>query len=284
MLKPELRAGDGQKIEGFGIKQDNFKAFRDELRGSLSQSIDSFLETRKDYLGIGKRVIAGLLIPYENPSMIRIGVDGGWYDYLAEMLHARSPQEWRANRLKIVTYNYDRSLEYALATMLQAKYKLPPDQADAIRESLPIVHIHGTLSPFKASEESEGAIATTFTGSTTPAIVANAANAIKIIHETEDHTPELVAARDCIATSEHLVFLGFGYHRKNVERLQLGAFLTEKTIVHGTVQGFTSSQLGIDVLPLFVDMDAACEIPNYVESNGVIEFLKNHRHLFTRQR
>src|SRR5262245_39512249 len=86
LLKPELRPiEDTARIGNLGITIKEFRDFRDALRRSLVTSIDVFLETRPDHMPVGKRVIAGLLLPHENPDSIRVNVEGGWYDYLADL-------------------------------------------------------------------------------------------------------------------------------------------------------------------------------------------------------
>ena len=48
-----------------GCSTEGMARFADSLEHAATPSIDAFLEGRKDYLELGRAVIAALLIPYE---------------------------------------------------------------------------------------------------------------------------------------------------------------------------------------------------------------------------
>src|SRR5205814_6081210 len=71
---------------------------------------------------------------------------GDWYQYLFGKLNA-SFEEFGQNKLSVVTFNYDRSLEHFLLTTLQYSHGKTFDQcADLLMANIPIVHVYGQLS------------------------------------------------------------------------------------------------------------------------------------------
>jgi hypothetical protein len=51
--------------------------------------------------------------------------------------------------------------------------------------------------------------------------VEDAAQRIKILHEAEPNTPEFEQAHHLLKGATEIIFLGFGFHQRNVERLKL---------------------------------------------------------------
>ena len=99
--------------EASGHSPDGFFRFREAFLKSGQPSVDAFLEWRPDFLAIGKLAIAYCLLPFEDESKLFTppGNRGGdWYQYLSVKLNA-SFEDFGSNKLSIITFNYDRSLE-----------------------------------------------------------------------------------------------------------------------------------------------------------------------------
>jgi hypothetical protein len=97
--------------------------FRAALFSSDPQSIDSFLEFYPQFLEIGKLCIALALIPQEKPDRLMVDPSINWYRYLRDCLLCK-PSEFVLNRLSVVTFNYDRSLEHYLFTTISSQLGL----------------------------------------------------------------------------------------------------------------------------------------------------------------
>lgn len=284
LLKPELRPlEDTARIGNLGLDIEEFVEFRDALRRSLVTSIDVFLETRHDLMRVGMRVIAGLLLPHENPDVIRVNVEGGWYDYLANLLHAPSVDEWRKNKLKIVTFNYDRSLEFALWGALGARYSLDGDAALDVLRSIPIVHVYGSLGRFGLPGSSLVSGHREYSPFATSETVDAAALQIKILHESDDDSPELRRAHEFLRSSQRIIFLGFGYHETNVRRLNLRETIKGGAEVYGSMYGFTGSEWQTRVSPQFNDIrDRSGHMLNAFQPDlDVRAWLREHVQLFS---
>jgi hypothetical protein len=207
-----------------GYSADAVDSFVTELRESGRQSVDVFLEHRPDLVPIGKAAIAAALIPFETPDRLfnNLSENGKWYAHLFDQL-AAPPDKWAENRLTIVTYNYDRSLEFFLLRALQRSFRLDPGAASALAATLPVIHLHGQLAPL--DEVHRGG--RPYSPETLPARVKLAAEAIQIISEANPADREFNRARAALAAAERVHILGFGYSHVNLDRLGRSCFPSE---------------------------------------------------------
>lgn len=112
-------AQDSQDIQRYlemGIDGAHVRQFVRALKHSGRQSIDAFLEgTRGEYDNIGKAMITALISEREDRNaLFHRGKNESWYAYLFDELTSRGVERFGENRLRIVTFNYDRSLEFFL--------------------------------------------------------------------------------------------------------------------------------------------------------------------------
>ena len=232
----ELLGGDESK---YTAKQ--FFEFREAfLRSPLS--IDAFLQRRQEFLEIGKLAIAYCLIPFEDEAnLYRRDRDlrrGNWYDYLAGKLD--SPfEEFGDNKLSIITFNYDRSLEYYLLNSLIHSHGKKRDECANALAQIPIVHVYGQLGerpyPQQGSRQYRPNEVEYFI------YVKTAADGIKLYHEEAKVATE--KARELLTGAKRVCFLGFGYHAFNVDRLKIGESLDLSTTIFGTTCGLIGMEI-----------------------------------------
>jgi hypothetical protein len=128
----------------------------------------------------------------------------------------KKANEFAANRIAVITYNYDRSLEYFLHQSLMARYRMSESEALEILQNICIIHVHGVLGeypvvPYKKLAEGD--------------TLFKISEAIKIVHEIQD-TPDGFCSKDFrranteLAKAERILFLGFGFHEDNLRRLE----------------------------------------------------------------
>jgi hypothetical protein len=164
-------------------------------------SIDRFLMERRELAPYGKVLIAYRLLKYERDSKIGIEEKYRWYEYLWDTIYKR----FKAGSLSIafVTLNYDRSLEQFLRTAVAGLWGVERAD-DAIRERLPILHLHGDLgrlasTPWGGRED----------GSWSEA--ASAAKGISLLGEKDSEERYARAVR-MLVQAKQICFLGLGYH------------------------------------------------------------------------
>ena len=212
-----------------GFTDELIDSFVNQLKMSKVRSIDEFLEHRADYREIGKIAIAQAIIgcepqfPAFDPLFHTTSAPGEvakiakrWYPQLLAALNCGLGL-LEENKLSIVTFNYDRSLEHFLYSSWLARYG--PSSEDmivrAIRQ-LSITHVHGKLG--NLPWETDGHVRAYGQRKNASELRASG-NLISIVHEGDRQSREFTRARNLFADSDRIFFLGFGYHQSNLRRL-----------------------------------------------------------------
>ena len=206
-------------------------------------SVDAFLERRPEFLDVGKLAIAFCLMPFEREEKLYHLDDprrgGDWYEYLSVKLNS-SFEEFGENRLSIITFNYDRSLEHYLLNSLMNLHGKTPGECRSALEQIPIVHAYGQLGeqpytreaaqPYRPDRVEHAVYAKT------------AAAGIKLYHEEAEAAS--TRARELLSRAKRICFLGFSYNPFNVDRLKLG---TSKLDLSTTIIGTTRGLIGMEI-------------------------------------
>jgi hypothetical protein len=232
LLNRVLQLGNGVSPVFNSFSLPHVESFKLALSRSGKQSVDAFLEYQTDFIKIGKAAIAYILIQCEQePALFRH--DGkSWYEYLYNQMTTRF-DDFDKNKLSILTFNYDRSLEFYLLTALQHSYNKPIEECVEKLKRIPIIHLHGDLGGLPGLENSP--MSRYYDIKTTAETLFVARERIKIIHEGFDNATQFRQAQHILADSEQICFLGFGFHPLNMERLGFTANHSfGKKIIRGT--------------------------------------------------
>lgn len=217
-----------------GWDRSTVEDFLTELSRWDPSSIDAFLEANRGYLALGKFLIARQLKRLESVDRLFPPDDAGWYRYLFDCVFANGTAEFALSRLKIVTFNYDRSLEAYLHTRIQSVFKLTSSQAFEVLGRLPVVHVHGCLGdvvayPYESTASIDKLI--------------EISQRIQVIHEIDDRHDGFCnamfrAAHDWFVDAERIYFLGFGFHADNLRRFRFFSQETTKNkLLRATLPG-----------------------------------------------
>ena len=216
--------------------EQGVEEFRFALDHSGQQSVDAFLERRPEFLDIGKAAISCALIPYENEEgLFARSIDVRWYEYLFNRMNTPW-EEFSNNKLSIITFNYDRSLEHYLFVSLKNTYGKDDEAVAGLLNKMAIVHIYGQLGrhPYLGGEVRP------YSQTITREIVEQCVREINIVHEDTD--PSVFAsAHKVLENAEKVCFLGFGYDETNLKRLRLDA-LEQSAKVYGSARGFEQAE------------------------------------------
>jgi hypothetical protein len=120
------------------------------------------------------------------------------------------------DNLEIVNFNYDRCLEHYLPFSLASYYGLKPD---AVREIMNGLIIHRPYGVAGRLPWQKGAGPSVRFGEGSPQQLADVAQQIRTFTERMEEGAELAAMRATIANADRIVFLGFTFHRQNIELL-----------------------------------------------------------------
>lgn len=205
----EKRETTPESIHAFRVS-DEGKRFTDIFSKGQYLSIDELLADHEDFQTIGKQLIAYCLQKCELEDELYDDEKANWYQVLGAALGARNQDDFRNNKLGIVTFNYDRSIDRFLHNLVMHKYKLDSSSAwSLIQETIPIVHLHGLLAPYPEFSYAPGDHWTL------------AADHIKVVHEmTEGKAlPEFQKADQMLEAADSIHIVGFSMGERNIENL-----------------------------------------------------------------
>ncbi len=148
---------DGKKYTSKDVEQ-----FAEHLFRSQPSSIDFFLEKNPHYGLLGKICIIFCLSRHENqhswrhfPSRFperlqREFPNFGWYQYLWHRMTegCKTLNDLIKNKITIITFNYDRSLEHYLMEAIKSFFNAEEADAAEVFKAIKIKHVYGKLGKF----------------------------------------------------------------------------------------------------------------------------------------
>jgi hypothetical protein len=195
------------------------------LDGQTSETIDDFIVENPSYSEIVKSCIAveffKVIYRYseENSAYLigglssrRVGKHGerNWVHLLINIVRQgiREGKVSEKNKIKIITFNYDKILEYILDKQFSNTEKSYPDY----REYIEILHVHGECGSLQDNVANPSEVC------------RNWAEGIHVVNEPE--IPEEVAsirerAYEIVTSSNELYFCGFSFSGPNCRLLGL---------------------------------------------------------------
>lgn len=206
-----------------GFDHPLIQEFINALNLSMQPSVDAFLEHRPEFIAVGKAATACALIPCEKEKDLHRETPNHWYEYLYNRLNPNL-NEFRRNKLTILTFNYDRSLEHFFFLALKNSFRISDDDCANLLQAIPIIHLHGQLGelPYFSADGRK------YEPTVTPEVIQRCASSIKIIHEDIESEPQFKRAHDALSEAKKICFLGFGYHRTNVDWLRINDLQDKK--------------------------------------------------------
>lgn len=226
------------------INKQEYLDFSTAFLRSSQPSIDAFLAKRPDFAEIGKLAIAYELCRLENPGRIfDTNNDDHWYMALWAAMERGIHKHTglKNNRVRFVTFNYDRSLEFFLHEATKNTFRLSDDETLETCKQLPILHVYGSLGDFHpSSSENTRPYAESVHG----AALRLAASALYVIPEARQDDKNLQTARNWFEWAERICFLGFGFDALNMERLGIADVLNFVKKAHAPTPWIVASMFG----------------------------------------
>jgi hypothetical protein len=270
-----VRGGNRAIFQWLNIPALMLEAFAVALRESGKKSVDSFLEHRPDFQRLGKAVIAHSLIACERRHELFKRDGNNWYEYLFNELNTQF-SDFDQNQLSILTFNYDRSLEYFLLTSLHHSYGKPLSECAEKLKCIPIIHLHGDLG--ELPDLGSGDSVRPYEEKLSQHSLQIATNRIKIIHEGIDNDPQFSLAHKILSKSEYIYFLGFGYNPLNIKRLGFkDAHSYSPAFISGSTLGFTSAEIAhlnsifFGRLTLTNKNALNCDVLKYLHESNILQ-------------
>ena len=198
-------------------------------------TIDSFLaqfagspehsEGRELY-ETGRMLIADVIRRREQPQQ---GVVD-WYTLLFEHLE-RSAKSGFAWPLRIITFNYDRSLEFHLARYHAWKTGLLQQEARHwLFERVPVLHVYGDVGPLPDGQPKRDDFAPEY-GVWTGSQFWKGRETTKIMRDDDTGAEAYAECQRWIGEAEYVIVLGFGYDQMNCDRVGLSKIPDQKCVL-----------------------------------------------------
>ena len=255
-LGAELRNSICKAADGHGTLAKTLRRFANidigrtidfarQFKQSHVKSIDAFLAKRSEFTELGKLAIAAVLIEKENPEKLVNTIDTEhWYSYMWNLMiqDINDISQLRSNRIKFITFNYDRSLEYFLHLATKNTFGVDDQMAQQSLRGLEILHVYGSLGQFHYMS---GDKVRQYSDDQNDVSLQIAANGIEIIPEARDDSKEFSTARRFCVEAESIGFLGFGFDPLNIERLGLADILRWRTENKRGAPRIVASALGV---------------------------------------
>lgn len=206
----------------------------EKLQDSSWESIDRFIneQNKLKQPDIAKAAIEAItyqILRAEEESLIK-ETDGS-QDIVKFLLNKIDELEY--GNITIITFNYDRYLEYRLYKMLLLRHK-DSTQAMSVLKKIKIIHMHGRMIPF-CENDLEGYDDLKIvpygieTHCRTHNLISEALSKFRkmcvdfalkdfktVDSDTDERTEE---AKNAIKSAQRVFFLGFGFDSKNMEKL-----------------------------------------------------------------
>ena len=188
------------------IRQEQIEDFQMRFAESEFVSIDRFLAFNPEFDDTGRFMIAAILLNCERTPHLK----GDWYQILFNELTTDGP-DISADLLSVVTFNYDRSLEWYLFRSFRAAFHFSDDEAWKHMEQIKIVHVFGDLGPLLANRNEQVEF-----GAWRRAVAA--AKSIKLLRANAQ-SDFIADINSLLAPPVRIIFLGFAFDPMNLDAI-----------------------------------------------------------------
>jgi len=208
-----------------------------EFMHSGQPSIDAYLATLPETGAPGRQrgdetrtILAKMAISVallEKEQLALKAPYGGWLARVFQAIQAATGRDANAQHsLRLVTFNYDRLIEYRLAAMAAVSWRMDPLKALEWARSI-VSHIYGELPgdlQWQGREEAHFGLHSA--GATLAEVCSDVhpfapKTLFAIGEERSAKRPEIARAREWLCAAKQIIFLGFGFDTQNLDVLGL---------------------------------------------------------------
>jgi len=229
-----------------GFSHAFFREFWMAFRYSGCAGLDEFVQPQgnRRFLDLAKAGMIELLVAQEIDQNLAQDDETfhqvDWCTYLFRLMRTAEADLFQHNRVRVITFNFDRSFERRLFLLLRDGYGLSDHDAGATRGAIQVLHLHGRLGGEKWLNENRPE-SREFAPTASPQQKVELLRSIRIVHQELD-IDEVRRAVEWLDEAETICFLGFGYHPLTLGRLNLSEPLPRATI-WGTTLGLSAPEL-----------------------------------------
>lgn len=142
--------------------------------------------------------------------------------------------------ISFVNFNYDRCLEHIFYHALQRSHGVSTEEAAAIVSDIEIIHPYGRVAPLPW-QSSIGAVPYGGSHAGHLEALATSIHTLTEAHHTEEERDQIGRT---MTASARVVFLGFGFHRQNMDLIRANPHVTQgwRARTFATAMGTSHSQ------------------------------------------
>jgi hypothetical protein len=220
----------------------------DKLDCTTVPSIDLFMQLQSKYRGnvendfvslFCRRGITSTILEKENHYLGDGNKRANWLEYIIAQIVQESsydPNKLVNSRIKFITFNYDRFIEFKIREVLMKLLGVPDfGKANELTNSFAassIIHVYGSIG--KLTDVDFGAT------SDTGAINIYSKNINIIGDRCNEESGKTI--KEIVDNAQQIHFLGFGFNEENISQLQLENS-PDLRIVSGTSRGLLDAEL-----------------------------------------
>ena len=202
--------------------------------------------------------------PTERQNLNFDGLQDTWYPRFLNMLAEEVSGHDAASifeNVSFVSFNYDRCIEKYIYEALQKRFALGETQTKKLLDSLIIFHPYGSIGslPWQNTNQYQHVPY----GSERSDLLEISKN-IKTFNENFEENEDIKKLRETLSEAETIVFLGFAFHKKNMELISPGKKCKTKRI-YATGYGISKSDCN------FLKRDIR-NVFQINDENAIIEF------------
>lgn len=224
--------------------ENRWKPLIDQFDKSNTESIDLFLTRNRNKIDtdLGVLLILYFLSWYESRYKI-IRFDKDWYFAFFNELTREVTQKEQLyllvkSPIQIITFNYDRSLEYFLYTSLVNSFTLDSDEARTIYNMLfSVYHVYGKIADLDWQDAKGISYGDNDLFKNGDLLSKN----VNLIYDDRNHIPDNI--KTLIYNANQIFVLGFGFAKANIDKLDLKNLLQEKHKLFATGLNLFDSQI-----------------------------------------
>lgn len=207
-----------------GRERNYYAALKERFKRSHVTSIDAFLAEPENspLVEVGHIAIAAALLPCESREEYP-----DWYPALFNAIRFRDNTE-RREKLRVVTFNYDLSLEFFVFYAFQNAYALTAEAArDMFHANVEVIHVYGELGELRELSDAQGARDYGADPDRLGPII-NASKRIKVIGRHDETKDAFERAFLAIRNASFIAILGYGFDPLNNKNLRLQEAVADK--------------------------------------------------------
>ena len=235
------------------IEMEHGSRERTELLKLLSSTrIDTpdFVLANSELQVIGKRAIALTIGFHENENELlnSKGEKEGWYRYLWNRMYAVGIEKFKTNKIKVITFNYDRSFEVYFLTQIRHSYGLSDTAArELYSDVIEVVHVHGAIGNYDLVDG--GGIRSYLPKWYDPKmqnyeeVLKQTTDEIVLATQASVENAAFKKAHRWLKEGLYIVFIGCAFHELNMTNLKVEEVLSREKYIFASTYGLEKAEI-----------------------------------------